>query len=1074
VTRWRVSLALLACVGVAGAALVWGAVQSRAAASHNGVRAAATKAVMAKMAAQVTPSQRQAAANRLLKSLADLPVAKAVMNPGGTPDYFGTVPNYANSPLPVKNRKTGRITGGIRKFVDSLPGLGKANKNDLGQYLPVAVPDTTTYPGSDYYEIAVVQFKVRMSKDLPPTTVRGYVQLETGVVKGAHYALTYPNGSPILDSQGNQVYAVDKPQYLGPAVVAQRDRPVRAKIVNYLPTGAAGNLFLPVDTTIMGAGLGPNGGTEMYTQNRIAVHLHGGVTPWISDGTPHQWITPAGEVTSYAKGVSVQNVPDMPDPGPGAVTLYWTNQQSARMMFFHDHAYGITRLNVYAGMAAPYLLGDAVEQELIKGNLRIPLSKRKIKAAVVPGTIPAAQIPLAIEDKTFVPKSAQLAKEDPTWDSARYGGYGNLWFPHVYMPNQNPSDAQGVNAMGRWDYGPWFWPPYTGLTNGPVPNPLAGKTPEEGPVNPGTPNPSIVPEAFMDTMTVNGTAYPVLKVQPKAYRFRILNASNDRTLNLQLYYADPRYKPGQRGYGTEVRMVPALPHTGLPARWPTDARVGGVPDPKLQGPAMIQIGNEGGFLPNPVRLLNTPVGYVYNRRDITVLNVSNKTLFLGPAERADVIVDFSHVKPGSRLILYNDAPAPVPGFDPRYDYYTGDPDQRSTGGAPRTLVGYGPNTRTIMQIRVTSGKPAKAFNYKALQKALPKAYAADQDAPIVPEAAYNMAYGTQYTNTYAHIQDTALSFTPVGASAPITLQMQPKAIQELFDTDYGRMNATLGVELPFTNATIQTTIPYGYVDPPTETIQNSNPMTLVGSLGDGTQIWKITHNGVDTHAIHVHLFTVQLIDRVGWDGAIRPPDPNEFGWKETVRMNPLEDAIVALRPVAPKLPFGIPDSVRPLDPAMPLGTTTEFTGVDPNGRPITVTNQVADFGWEYVWHCHLLGHEENDMMRPIVFEFQNSLPAPPVVTATGSAGNVQVSWTDGTPAQDPSTPGNPSNEIGFRILRAEVTGGIPGTYAQIGTALANTTSFTDSMAAAGTTYSYEVVAYNQAGDSTSAAVQLSL
>ena len=63
----------------------------------------------------------------------------------------------------------------------------------------------------------------------------------------------------------------------------------------------------------------------------------------------------------------------------------------------------------------------------------------------------------------------------------------------------------------------------------------------------------------------------------------------------------------------------------------------------------------------------------------------------------------------------------------------------------------------------------------------------------------------------------------------------------------------------------------------------------IGTLGDGTQIWKITHNGVDTHAIHFHLFNVQLINRVGWDGIVKPPDANELGWKETVRMNPLED-----------------------------------------------------------------------------------------------------------------------------------------------------------------------------------------
>ena len=102
-----------------------------------------------------------------------------------------------------------------------------------------------------------------------------------------------------------------------------------------------------------------------YSENRATLHLHGGITPWISDGTPHQWITPAGENTAYPKGVSVSNVPDMPDPGPGAETFFYTNQQSARLMFYHDHAWGITRLNVYAGEAAGYLLTDPMEQSLI-------------------------------------------------------------------------------------------------------------------------------------------------------------------------------------------------------------------------------------------------------------------------------------------------------------------------------------------------------------------------------------------------------------------------------------------------------------------------------------------------------------------------------------------------------------------------------------------------------------------------------------------------------------------------------------------------------------------------------------
>ena len=221
--------------------------------------------------------------------------------------------------------------------------------------------------------------------------------------------------------------------------------------------------------------------------------------------------------------------------------------------------------------------------------------------------------------------------------------------------------------------------------------------------------------------------------------------------------------------------------------------------------------------------------------------------------------------------------------------------------------------------------------------------------------------------------------------------MQPKAIQELFELNYGRMNATLGVELPFTNFNTQTTIPLGYLDPLTETFRDSSGIVPY-TTSDGTQVWKITHNGVDTHAIHFHLFNVQLINRVGWDGMIKPPDPNELGWKETVRMNPLEDCIVAFRAVSPTLPFKIGDSIRPADPTRPLGAPITVT--DPTtGNPTIVSNALVNFGWEYVWHCHLLGHEENDMMRPV--EFQVS-PAPPTsLTATASAGpQVSLAWTN--------------------------------------------------------------------------------
>jgi FtsP/CotA-like multicopper oxidase with cupredoxin domain len=998
------------------------------------------------------------------------------MNPLGMPDYMsGCVANYANSPLPITSAPATAggyptyVSGGLRKFVDPLPSI------------PVAVPDTVTYPGSDYYEISLIEYSQQMHSDLPnKTLLRGYVQTSYGT-----------------DANGQNTIAPAPVQYLGPIIIAQKDRPVRVKFSNKLPLtgtpdafGQDGNLFIPVDTTVMGSGMAPDG--TNYAQNRSGIHLHGGNTPWISDGTPHQWTTPAGETTNYPRGVSVRDVPDMPASAAGEMTFFYTNQQSARLMFYHDHAYGITRLNVYAGVAAGYLLEDPVELTMINGGIITPPAGTPV--TVPAGTLPAAELPLVIQDKTFIPPPDQLASQDPTWNwgpKDASGNYlvGGLWFPHVYMPNQNPTDPSGVNAMGRWDWGPWFWPPMDPSTL------KQGETPCPTPFNPtqtcpGTPNPSLVPEAFMDTPMVNGMAYPYVQVDPKPYRLRILNAANDRSLNLSLYQAfdqtgllpttgnntftsdpgaltpvctAPTAAPaaGQPQTCTEVRFV--TPIDGIAGQGP-------IPDPTTTGPNMIQIGAEGGFLPAPVTLTNTPIGYNYNRRDIVVLNVQAKNLLLGPAERADVIVDFSQFA-GKTLILYNDGPAPVPAFDTRYDYYTGDQDQTLTGGAPTTLPGYGPNTRTIMQIRVGGTTNGTAYDPTALNAALPAAFAASEDAPIIPEAAYGPAYATTYPNSYSRIQDTSLfdgpltgisvtasgsgySATPTvaitggggtGASATATVNggvisgitlvsggagytstptvtitdttgtgataaavgvpMLRKTIQELFELDFGRMNATLGTELPFTNFNTQTTIPLGYIDPPTENFKDGE-----------TQVWKITHNGVDTHAVHFHLFNVQVINRVGWDGAIRPPDPNELGWKETVRMNPLEDAIVAMRPIKQNLPWALPDSVRLQDVTAKQGDPIRV--VDSiSGNAGSVTNDYINFGWEYVWHCHLLGHEENDMMRPMILQVPPEAPtglAAGVVTGTS---NVALSWMDNSRTEtsfvvqrdiDPSFP-NPTS-----------------------------------------------------------------
>jgi hypothetical protein len=159
------------------------------------------------------------------------------------------------------------VTGGIKKFTDPLPGLcTPPGCPSSGKYIPIAVPEVKTYNGveADEYVIGLVQYRTSFSSSLPNTLVRGYVQLETAANAGIsqHYPLANANLDPtILDTpvliNGSQAYAVTPPQYLGPTILATKDRPVRIVFHNLLPTGAGGDLFLPTDSSMMGSGMGP-------------------------------------------------------------------------------------------------------------------------------------------------------------------------------------------------------------------------------------------------------------------------------------------------------------------------------------------------------------------------------------------------------------------------------------------------------------------------------------------------------------------------------------------------------------------------------------------------------------------------------------------------------------------------------------------------------------------------------------------------------------------------------------------------------------------------------------------------
>jgi spore coat protein A len=654
----------------------------------------------------------------------------------------------------------------LKKFVQPLRGVGE---------IPLAASDGTSTWGSTtatHYTIDIGQFEDQLHPDLPnPTRLRGFGQ------------------------DGNF-------KHLGGIIAAKRDEPVQITFRNNLPA----EHILPIDRTIMGAEMG---------DDRVDVHLHGGFVPWISDGGPHAWWRPNGE-----QGPSfINNTVLNPGAAPNEAEYYYPNHQSSRLVWYHDHVLGLTRLNAYAGIASGYVIYDDYELSLVASSS-------------LPGPLDPRTMYLVFQDKTFVGAGTAIA--DPTWyDVMPNSREGDLWYPHMYD-----------TAM----FGPL----------GPAP---AGTLPEI----------SCVPEFFGDTVLVNGTVYPYLEVEQREYRFRLLNACQAKFLNPRLVYAQGTTFPDN----TEPKTNSA-------------------------GPAFIQIGTEGGFLPAPA-MVNGP---------------NQPILLLAPAERADLLVDFRNVPAGSTLILYSDAPGPHPGGDATQDYYPENPK------TPVSMPGYGPNTRTLLQIRVKARVGAADAPIR-----LPVPARLTPTDPFLIKQSVGMP--TAYT-----VNAQGVATIKLATGARVQAKVRSLTLNEAFD-EYGRLAQLLGTNVPTNPGARALAFGRAYHEPSTE-----NP-----AAGD-YEIWEIANLSADTHPIHFHLVNVQILWRQkfglsgytgtpNYKGSPVGPDANELGWKETVRMNPGEVTSVLMKFDLPSVPFPVPASPR--------------TG-----------------GHEYVWHCHILEHEEHDMMRPLI------------------------------------------------------------------------------------------------------------
>jgi spore coat protein A, manganese oxidase len=295
------------------------------------------------------------------------------------------------------------------------------------------------------------------------------------------------------------------------------------------------------------------------------------------------------------------------------------------------------------------------------------------------------------------------------------------------------------------------------------------------------------PMFFAELPVVNGAVYPYLDVEPRPYRLRLLNGSNSRFLNLFFNLAK------------RATDIPSLI-------------------------AVHQIGSDGGFLSAPAKLFK---------------------FLLGPAERADVIVDFSGLE-NKTVTLTNDASAPYPGWN--------------------VMNATWPEVSEFMQFRVVLPTKSKiSFSMPA-----------------------QMPFSKLDVSQAIITRDFVLTEEMDAQGRSIGLHINGK----------------------------------GYDDPVTERIKLNS-----------VEKWRFINTSDDAHPMHLHLVQFQIVERQGFNveamlkggklelvGTPRKPHPNEVGWKDTATVNP--------------------------------------------GDTLTIVARFEGYTGRYVFHCHMLEHEDNDMMRP--------------------------------------------------------------------------------------------------------------
>jgi FtsP/CotA-like multicopper oxidase with cupredoxin domain len=370
----------------------------------------------------------------------------------------------------AQSPQTPLTAGTIPQFAQSLPLLSIGGDGTAG---------IATFGGIGPVEIHICEFDAKV---LPPST--------PGVTANTR-SWGYVVGTA-CPAPSDPTYTRDS--FLGPVLVAIRNMGTQLKVVNDLPSASATGVLAykySVDQTVHWAdplndevgechhaaqmGAIPAPGSECAENYAgpipAAVHLHGGLVPAELDGGPDAWVTSDGR-----KGHGYYT--SSPAPSNGFVYNY-PNRQEASALIFHDHVLGNLRLNLYAGIAAGYVIEDP---------------------AIIPTDATGAWVSTVI---------APLASCDPKSKKC--------------LPSNLPGSAEIIPVVIQdrmFDTnGQLFWPADTAGGVQSSPNPQ---------------HPYWAPDFFGDTIVVNGKAWPYLEIEPKRYRFLFINASHSRIYDLNL------------------------------------------------------------------------------------------------------------------------------------------------------------------------------------------------------------------------------------------------------------------------------------------------------------------------------------------------------------------------------------------------------------------------------------------------------------------------------------------------------------------------------------------------------------